>query len=340
MKKAILLFSALFVSTLLWSQTAVQPTGSGTEEDPYLIATLENLYWVSTYVNSGGSTLDVHFKQTANIDASPTVDWFGGEGWVPIGLSHNHRFTGHYNGNGKVITGLSINRPHENYLGLFGVIGNPSCAGGGAHIHNLGLINMAIKGAWCVGGLAGNVLGGSKGIPEQHTIIENCYVHGLLEGEALIGGIAGSSEWGVFTIRDCFNLAHVKAVLYGAGGIVGFGEIGSIKDSYSVGLIEGENPSWAFVRGGLVGQTPDWDGGKLRVINSYWDRAASGQEESAGGSGLDTETMKDPGFWIGTGWDFKGAGPEGVWNIGDDRNSGYPYLNWQYPDAPPMPSPS
>jgi hypothetical protein len=73
MKKQILLIIGLCIKMMLQAQTASASSGSGTEYDPYQIATLENLYWLSqTY-----SVWDNYFIQTADIDASGTSSW----GW-------------------------------------------------------------------------------------------------------------------------------------------------------------------------------------------------------------------------------------------------------------------
>ena len=99
----------------LVAQTAEQPSGSGTEPDPYLVANLENLYWMTE--NSG--EWDKYYIQTSNIDASSTSAWDEGQGFTPMGNSST-KFTGFYNGDGYTINGLTINRPSTNYIGLFG----------------------------------------------------------------------------------------------------------------------------------------------------------------------------------------------------------------------------
>ena len=60
---------------------SIKPSGSGTEGDPYLISSLDNLYWVTQTISSWSS----YFKQTADIDASSSSGWDGGQGFTPIG---------------------------------------------------------------------------------------------------------------------------------------------------------------------------------------------------------------------------------------------------------------
>lgn len=87
--------------------------GSGTEADPYQVATLNELESVRT-------CLDSYFIQTADIDASATSAWNGGDGFSPIG-DGTTQFGGTYDGDGHTIDGLSINQT-GNYRGLFGYI--------------------------------------------------------------------------------------------------------------------------------------------------------------------------------------------------------------------------
>jgi len=42
------------------AQNPVQPTGSGTNQDPYVISTLNNLYWLSINTSEWSNTLSRH----------------------------------------------------------------------------------------------------------------------------------------------------------------------------------------------------------------------------------------------------------------------------------------
>ena len=55
--------SLLFLNLSLLAQTADQPSGSGTENDPYLVGTLNNLYWMTE--NSG--EWDKYYIQTLSL---------------------------------------------------------------------------------------------------------------------------------------------------------------------------------------------------------------------------------------------------------------------------------
>jgi len=84
-----ILILLIILSCSLLAQTAEQPSGSGTENDPYLITNLENLYWMTE--NSG--EWDKYYVQTSNIDASSSTAWDEGLGFIPLG-NNSTKFTG------------------------------------------------------------------------------------------------------------------------------------------------------------------------------------------------------------------------------------------------------
>ena len=96
-----MIFVAVFAASV-YAQTATPPSaGDGTAGNPWQIATLNNLYWITQ--NSGyWSGTNSNFIQTADIV------WSGG-GYIPIGGS-TWQFSGTYNGNNHTITNLSISR--------------------------------------------------------------------------------------------------------------------------------------------------------------------------------------------------------------------------------------
>jgi len=177
---AILLFitiSSVFCETLAEPPANFTEADAGTADNPYQIATLANLRWLSetqevwggislttnssyTYVDYG--TLK-YFIQIADIDASETISWNNGLGFSPIGSQYimtnftdeqqyttiftMNPFQGFFNGNNHVIYGLYIYN-HINYneyqywqldgVGLFGLIWYSTIA-------NVRLINANIN---------------------------------------------------------------------------------------------------------------------------------------------------------------------------------------------------
>ena len=85
--KKIIYAGFVFLNLSIFAQTADQPSGSGTENDPYFIANLENLYWITE--NSG--EWDKYYVQTSDIDASSTSAWDEGQGFTPMGNNSTNK---------------------------------------------------------------------------------------------------------------------------------------------------------------------------------------------------------------------------------------------------------
>jgi hypothetical protein len=220
--------------------------GSGTEDDPFLIATAQQLARVS-------SCLDAHFRLMADIDLN-VAPYNRGKGWKPIG-SMDEPFTGSFDGNGRTIRGLYINREDEDYIGLFGLTVE------GSALRNIRLEEVKIRGRNYVGGLGGLIYDGS---------IDDCYVSGTVRGEKDTGGLVGdnygevvaSSAAGAVTgthsvggllgyhggrAADCYALGDVKGDLY-TGGLAGIvDEQGTLSNSYAAGPVTGNHMAGGFV---------------------------------------------------------------------------------------------
>ncbi len=78
--------------------------GTGTQSDPYLIETAEQLNGISSY-------LAASYKLTADINLS---DY----NWLPIGAYMNG-FNGNLDGNGFKIKNLTLDTPADDLVGLF-----------------------------------------------------------------------------------------------------------------------------------------------------------------------------------------------------------------------------
>ncbi len=151
--------------------TPPPPVGEGTVSNPYQIADLENLLWLTLRQTDW----DKYYIQTADIDATDTIDWSAGSGWMPIGNETTH-FTGSYNGQGYTIDGLFANRPDENLIGLFGWTQ-------GASVENIGVTNVDFVGNNTAGSLVGWCDGSTKVI--------NCYSTGSIQAGVNAGGLVG-----------------------------------------------------------------------------------------------------------------------------------------------------
>ena len=210
--------SATVTSTLLGG-------GSGTEADPLLITTADQLKDFSSYVNNGLITTE--FVKLANdIDCSSLSDF------TPIGNS-DYSFAGTFDGNNKTISSLTINSEEtDGYVGLFRLIVEGT-------VKNLTLTGAQISGGSATGVIAGVCSG---------AIIEGCTVNSSSvscseTAEApKVGGIVGDNYG---TITDCVVSASAITASTSdtkmsgpaayAGGIVGYTTGGTIKNNSVTG---------------------------------------------------------------------------------------------------------
>ncbi|MEX0594937.1 MAG: hypothetical protein WD512_00420, partial [Candidatus Paceibacterota bacterium] len=219
----------VLISTFSFSVHAQFAGGSGTEEDPYLIESKFDLKYLSE--NSGLWSKD--FKQISDIyfsteDFSANGEfYYDGKGFLPIANLYAEAFSGTYNGNGKIIDSLYINRNSSGDNsdgGLFGFIKY-------SDIKNLSLTNVNIKGRSSVGALASG---------SHLSEINNVYVTGEIEIESgYIGGLIGATEWTTITHSscDCIVISNASS---DAGGIVGWLlDASKIQFTYSTGKVSG-----------------------------------------------------------------------------------------------------
>ncbi|HTP81106.1 MAG TPA: GLUG motif-containing protein, partial [Bacteroidota bacterium] len=318
------------------SQTATPPSGTGTSGDPYLVSTLDNLYWIT----QNSSSWNKHFLQTADIDASSDTSWDSNQGFSPIGTS-GINFTGVYDGNGHVISGLFISRSSANNLGMFGIAYYPDT------LKNLGLINVNITGGTNTGGLVAVNSNGSTVINCYCTgsvsATYSDYVGGLVgynngsvvnksytsvnvtvnSASSYVGGLVGYNR-GVSTISNCYATGNVTNGGSYIGGLVGYSTpnglpVPVISNSYSTGKVTGSSQV-----GGLVGEND------AEVDSCFWNKDSSGTTgigagTTSGATGKTTAQMKDPATFTSAAWDTSS------WYMGDGVNNGYPYLQWQNP---------
>ena len=198
---------------------------------------------------------DLDFNNDADyIVISNREVWTTGTSWQPIG-SNASRFSAIFDGNGYTISGLYINRPAQDHIGLFGELGS------GSEIKNVGILDIDVKGSDFIGGLVGLSYGN----------IINSYVTGVVTGHNNIGGLVGSN------FKDITNSNAVVTVSGNrdVGGLVGENNDDSnIIDSYASGAVSGNQHV-----GGLVGENND----DSNIINSYATGMVSGGIDSIGG---------------------------------------------------------
>ena len=201
--------------------------GSGTEADPYLVYTAEDLQ---------GAYKKGYFKLMNDIDLtswikenSPT------KGWLPIG--QNTGDASNFNGDGHKITGLWTNTTDDN-VGLFSNFSSGT------------IKNLTVEVAKDKKVKGGNYTGIIIGRNMNGTLL-NCTAKGDVEGTLNVGGVIGGSEKNTLNnltfegnVTSATDNAHV-------GGAIGFDKASTITSvhAYSILNVTGEQAKV----GGVVG---------------------------------------------------------------------------------------
>ena len=281
-------------------------SGAGTQEDPWLITSKEDLIALAVFLNSGkaesfdteaagiGNCHGYYFKQTADIDLT-------GVTWEPIGYSGSYYFAGNYDGDGHSIkNAISTGKVDPDGFataGIFGWVAFGSVKN--LHVKNANFVATGQNNYSYVGGIAGVCYGSS--------IINCSVVNSFLESKRnnnnnCAGSIVGYSTGGTFEKCAAEN-NQVKTMAYG-GGFVGevdddpkygagtstFTNCYTANCSVSSKTDDVQGTSFA---GGFVGEMTD---SALTVKNCYVYRATLSTEGTA------VPTIKATGVFAGHLW--------------------------------------
>ncbi|CDO36499.1 MBG domain-containing protein [Novosphingobium sp. KN65.2] len=202
-----------------------------------LVYTLADLQGINNFLGQ-------NFALGTDIDASATIGWNGGAGFVPLGTGS--QYTGNFDGLGHVITNLTINRPGVTQVGLFALAGGPASQPA-ISIRNVGLINASIIGGDSVGGLIGATANcGFCGAVK----VSNSFVTGTVTGQSNVGGLIGGTGMNTFV-----DGSHSTAAVIGSGsrigGLIGGAYHAVVTRSFSTGIVSGADNSTEV--GGLIG---------------------------------------------------------------------------------------
>ena len=288
-------------ASILYNPTAyTAPTdysgiaGAGTVVTGYmLVNTAENLQAIGT--NLAGT-----YALGRDIDADATAGWNHGAGFAPLG-SVATPFTGLLDGRDHAVSGLTINRPGSDDVGLFGVVGT-----GGA-VRDVRMVGGSVLGANRVGALVGSNAGAVNWSSATGTVtgrggevgglvgsnsgtIGQSFATGAVTAQGgAVGGLVGSSSG---TILQTYASGAVTTGGDQVGGLVGRMTAGSVTEAYALGSVTG-----AVRVGGLIG---DNNGGA--VTESYATGAVTGQVEAGGLIGANGGTV------LGSFWDKQTTG--------------------------------
>lgn len=326
-------FNVTAILLAMTSMVYAYSGGSGTPEDPYQIATAQDLIDLGNRPND----YDKHFILTVDIDLDPNLPgrMVFDRALIAPDIDDIDRqvfqgtpFSGTFNGNSHEISNLCV--AGLDSLGFFGALGKNGI------VKDLGITNVSIKGdsnGMCRGGLAGICYGGyisrcyATGLVQggryytgglvgrnYNCLITSCFTDCSISGESDVGGLIGLNE---YIVKDCHSSSSVTGT-YEVGGLVGYHKYGSIAKSYSNGHVVGN-----MAMGGFAGSNNG-------VISAcFWDIASSGQVESDGGVGLTTSQMQYQATFDNAGWGFfypESMDSNDCWFMPEE---GYPVLAWQ-----------
>ena len=224
---ALLLVLTLLVGLMPAALAADTLSGSGTEDDPYLLATAADLKAFRDMANAEASS-KLCATLTADID-------LGGEAWTPFeGPTVGGAYAGTFDGANHTIKGLSVNLTSSTGAGLFGTV----C---GATIKNLKVEgNVSASSSAFVGGIVGRT--------QTSATIDSCSFAGTVTSTKksssanATAGIVGRVNAGTVTITNCANTATINGTGAIAAGILGNGGSNkvTIENCYNTGAISGQ----------------------------------------------------------------------------------------------------
>lgn len=311
-------------------------SGAGTFGNPYIISNVYELQNV-------GNNLSAYFQVANDIDASATYKWNSGTGFTPIGTSSN-KFAGNFDGNGKLIRNLFIQRTTTNDVGLFGYIGTSGV------VTKVGLKNVTIAGQNTTGALAGTnegsvsqsyALGYVAGVASIAGLVgknnggtvSDCYYTGVVysSGGNNVGGLVGYNT-GTATLQNSYAKSNVSqsGAYSNSAGLVGFNENSSISNTFAVGRVAGGSGGNS---GGLVGN----NSATSSVTGSYYFQTGINGSSCVGtdSSAAAVCTAKTTASWFTT----TANAPISNWNFASNGNwilpqtGKYPVLRWESPNA-------
>jgi hypothetical protein len=241
--------------------------GTGSESDPYLISTGEQLAYLSQSVNGGNTYAGQYIRLTQDIllnTMNPDGTFASGSprNFTRIGSGASRSFLGCFDGGGFEIIGLYVSQSGTAYQGLFGY------AGTGSVIRNL-RVSGSVAGAEKTGAVAGfsngliencvsacrvtanwqDYHGGIAGYAGVNSEITGCGVTASVEGGTYTGGIVGYTEGRVAACTVSGAVSNGWSDYH--GGIAGFASAGSrISGCTAEGPVTGANSI-----GGIAGCT-------------------------------------------------------------------------------------
>lgn len=299
--------------------------GTGTQNDPYQIATAEQLL----FIRSGSSLCDKHFVLVCDIDMENRS----------VGPTLIDTFSGVFDGRGFRIANVLLGRGDASCtVGLFrniqlgGVVKNlivegvyisstyGATSGAGICGANLGVISKcSVTCQICEVATAGGVAAWNYGV------IEECRSVCTILGSGTYGGLVGVNKG---RISNCWSSGLVWG--WHVAGLTVSHEDGEIGNCYSTCQVQGIWPESSA--GGLIDALESPGSG---ILSCYFlDLNSGGGPDNGLGEALSDSQMKQQASFAG--WDFWGTDGDGVQDVWFMPSDGYPDLAWY--GSKPIPS--
>ena len=256
-----IVFNLQSVDKLYWQDDTAETynSGTGTEVDPYIIMTPQQLALLAKEVNNDVQTGYNYYQLGSDINLA-------GKEWDCIGNDVTHHFNGSFDGNNFKITNIEIDNNND-FTGLFGNIL-------GTDAQRAVVKNLSLTGNISVNAIKDSTVGGVVGYAKYATIerVNNAAnVQGFVETESSVGGIVAKSE--EITITRCSNTGTIRGEitsnsgkLSGGGGIVGYAINCEINNSYNSGEAKGYCNNSEGIIAAVVGQA---SGSNLSFLINY-----------------------------------------------------------------------
>ena len=241
---------------------SLKPAGSGSAEDPYLIADASQLRWFAAQVNDNGKSA-ICAQLTADIDLESKE-------WTPIGKNYSYAYKGTFEGQKHTVSGLYISGSASQNCGLFGYVEKGTVK----DLTVQGTITLTGSGSSSYG--AGGIVGQLSGAEGS---VRNCRSDVAITGGQNVGGIVGYVSSGYSTatksITGCVNTGRITSTSNNAGGIVGYisGQV-TVDSCYNRGTVTGGG--WRA--GGI---TAYLDSSYAAIRNCYTTGAVKGSDSAA-----------------------------------------------------------
>ena len=331
--------------------------GNGTETEPYLIESIEDLVFFAYDVSNGNTYEDKYVKLEYSLNFSadssyinPNIENFcgydgklkdaltSGSGFSGIGsidlYESDKHFYGYFDGNKCIISNIFINNLYTTNavcIGLFNM--------NYGTIKDVGLENISIDAefnpqktgsATCfIGGLVGRNEGTISSVYTSGNIFS---IYTGTESHSIrAGGICGQITSG--SISNSYNLANVttegnKSATNPSvvGGCVGsLSTEASLVNSYNIGIIK-ENNNQTVLAGGIVGNNSQ---ASATITNCYYlsGTYSVGIGNRVGVADSEENIVKSSDYMKSN--EFVNLLGNSYFKIESNKNNGYPVLSWQ-----------